>query len=550
LLTALFHSRRLPGQVVRASLIPGALLLQALLLPLPSAAQGVRGDFRIDAAYTEYPTVERVSIPASEVPGEGVRRELEDGTIVECIDGECYYYRSAGTVGASPIIEDLRLTAWAGVQGLSGRVHLRGRFGSNDLWPRSSQEFEAIDAYVDYERSIWRARGGRQALRGGLGYYLFDGASLRARPLSWLRIEGFGGWSRGRTINQPRTGSLLAEVENAPPDKASLLWALEFAARPTRDLSATFLYLREVRTDGAALYSERLAFDAQWRHNRWLVDFSSDFDWAFLHFNEARLRGRYRVTPDVHVEGQYRHYRPFFELWTIWGVFSPVAYNEGQVAAWWDVRPGWKLSADGAYRKYDEAKNGSSFLLLTDDGYRARGGVHWSDGIWNASVYAGVDNGAGAYRGNIDFRGGYTFAGGHYLGVYTSGTQQINEYRIGDLRTRGGGVEARADLGRLRLDGSVAMYDHQYENRPGFDDYGQFRGRLALTYEIGSDPGIRRNRRPTTHHDSANAGTSAREGDASASADGAESTSATADAGAGDTGSAAGAGSAGAGSGS
>jgi hypothetical protein len=22
-----------------------------------------------------------------------------------------------------------------------------------------------------------------------------------------------------------------------------------------------------------------------------------------------------------------RHYRPFFDLWTVWGVFSPVPYN-------------------------------------------------------------------------------------------------------------------------------------------------------------------------------------------------------------------------------
>ena len=169
-------------------------------------------------------------------------------------------------------------------------MHLRGRYGSDALWPRSSQRFEALSAYVDFQRRAYRVRAGRQPRMSGLGLYRFDGASVLWRGWKGLRVEAFAGRSLGGSLDQYRTGSLLADADRFAPDTGSILWGIEGKARLGRRLSGSLLYQRELRTDRMDMYTERVAFDGRWTGRPLTADLSLRYDVAFGQFNEARLR--------------------------------------------------------------------------------------------------------------------------------------------------------------------------------------------------------------------------------------------------------------------
>jgi hypothetical protein len=464
-------------------------------VPLSAGAQGVRGDFRVSASFLDYLTVVRRSLPESEVPGNGSSRVLPDGTVVTCIPGlDCYWYEAGVVQSGNSIVQDLRLTVWPGARGISGRVDLRGRYGSDGFWPENDREFEVRNLYLDFERPVFRVRAGRQVRTAGLGAYSFDGAALLWRGLETFRVEGYAGRSLGRTVNQARTGSLLAETEELPPDDRSDLLGIEGRLRLGRDFSGSLLYQREIREDRASLTSERMALDARYTRPSLTAGFSAAFDVAYAHFNEARLEVTGRPSPTLSLTGTVRHYRPFFELWTIWGAFSPVGYNEIRGAALVQAGRRWALDFEAAYRDYEETNAGAEFLPVIGDGWRGTAGASYAGGGWETRVSGTAYRGPGGYRGTLDLSGGREFPGGAYAGLFASGTQIFAEFRIGENQMHGAGVEARVPVGWVSLDGRAGLYRHSFEDRPGYDDYNQFRGRLGLTATFGTEPAVPRNK--------------------------------------------------------
>src|SRR5688572_7019792 len=123
------------------------------------------------------------SVPISEASGSGPYRTLADGTVVRCIDGEAYCrFRSSGQRAmAAPLVQDLSAVVWGLGEGISAFTHLRlrGSFGSQTLeWPRANDAFDALEAWIEIDRRLFRARLGRQFVSGGLGVYNYDGASI------------------------------------------------------------------------------------------------------------------------------------------------------------------------------------------------------------------------------------------------------------------------------------------------------------------------------------------------------------------------------------
>jgi hypothetical protein len=70
--------------------------------------------------------------------------------------------------------------------------------------------------------------------------------------------------------------------------------------------------------------------------------------------------------------------------------------------------------------------------------------------------------------------------------LFASATQQFMEFRFGDGRTFGGGGEVAIDGQAARVRGSVAWYRHTFDNRPGFQDYGQWRAGLDISYRFAT----------------------------------------------------------------
>ncbi|MEJ2151878.1 MAG: hypothetical protein P8Y29_02735 [Gemmatimonadota bacterium] len=391
------------------------LALVTLLCPEDLVAQGYRGEFRVAGSFLELRGLERDSLPEGAVAGDDIRRVLADGTVVSCIPGEfCRWFASVDDEESiSVVTQDLSLIAWPGIRGLAANIHLRGRYGTDDFWPRSGQDLEAITAYVSYDRADFSFRGGRLARTSGLGYYNFDGGSVLWRGVEPLRIEVFGGWSLARGLNAPRDGDLLRDADDFAPDKRARLAGFDVNARLGNTVSGTFTYQREIRTDQAALYTERMAFDARALIERVTVDFSADYDLAYDEFNEVLLRASAPIAAGVRLVGYTRHYEPYFELWTIWGAFTPVGYTEGGGTVLWSV-PGTTLSLEGggAYRSYEETDAGADFLRFEEDGWRAHGRARYEHKEWFADGIYHAERGSGAARYGGDLRVGYEFGPG------------------------------------------------------------------------------------------------------------------------------------------
>jgi hypothetical protein len=468
----------------------GAGIAALLSWPAGLAAQGYTAEVSVSSSWVDLRGLSRDSLPEEAVPGEGSVRRLEDGTVVDCIPGGfCHWFPSGPEESVSLVTEDLRLSAWPGIRGLAAHAHLRGRYGSDGFWPRSDQEIEALYAYVSWERSDFRVRVGRQFRTNGLGYYNYDGASVLWRGLDPLRIDVYGGWSLARNLNAPRTGSLLDSADEFAPDDRGLLLGVDVTGRWKDVATGTFTYQREIRSDELALYSERIAAGIGARWHQVAVEVSGDYDLAFGEFNEASARIASPLPAGFEVGAQVRRYLPHFELWTIWGAFSPVGFDETR---WW---LGWRyprlhlrLEGGGAWRRYEDADAGADFVGLEDDGWRAFGRARWERSGWFADLGYRAEEGSGAARYGGDLRAGRDFGAGRWIAAHATSSQSFSEFRLGEQLTAGVGIDGAFRLGELTLTGGWARYGLSYEDQPRVEDWIQHRAHLGVRYRLGTEP--------------------------------------------------------------
>lgn len=436
------------------------------------------------------------SVPVADAPGDGLIRRTADGRLVRCVTGDpvCRFTRSGDRETVTPLIQDVNVSAWGFGRGIRLYAQLRTRssLGSNgDLWPRADDRFDALSAYIEFDRDKLRLRGGRQWKTSGLGYYNFDGISALYRALPGLSVEAFGGWSLARNLNEPRTSDAISAIETFAPDDRALILGAQARYRPSFAFSAGALYQREIRNDRLGLYSERGALDAAYRYGRGSVTGSLEADIASSEINDARLRVTYDLKPDITVSAFGRIYEPFFELWTIWGAFSPVGFNEGRASvAWSSPAGGLRFEAGGAYRDYEEANAGPADSNLRDDGWRAFVNGNARHGSWFASGGYRSEAGFGAARFGGDLRAGRWFGDLGYLSVRGSLTQTFGEFRLNEQVVSGIGVDGSLRLGEFSLTAGAALYDIDAKERPGDGGWTQTRVYSSLSYRFGRDPGL------------------------------------------------------------
>lgn len=473
----------------RARLLIGVAAL--MIAPSGLAAQGYTAEASVHGSVVELRGLMRDSLPESVVPGDGLSRQLDDGTIVTCIPDEfCRFYPSGDEEEVSLVTQNLRVSAWPGIQGLATHVHLRGRYGSDDLWPRSEQEFEAVYAYVSYQRSDYKIQAGRQHRVNGLGYYNFDGAALRWRGFDPLSVEAYGGWSLARNLNDPRTGDLLEDADEFAPDERGLIFGVDVKGNWGRWLSGAVTYQREIRSDELALYTERVAGDLAARVGRVRIDVAADYDLAFEEFNQASIRASAPLAAGFEVMAQQRRYTPHFELWTIWGAFDPVGYDETRVWAAWNSPGGAvRLEGGGARRTYEDTEAGARFAELEDDGWRAFGRARYGWGGWFVDGSYHAEEGSGAARYDGDLRIGRRFGDGRWIALHGTSSQWFSEFRVGKQTTAGGGLDVGWRIGDVTLTGAWSAHDVTFEDRPSSEDWTQVRGHLGISYRFGTEPG-------------------------------------------------------------
>ncbi len=464
-------------------------------------AQGVRISGASTARYVQLRPLLTDSVDASEATDSiGLDRLLTDGTLARCAsDGYCRFLRAAPVSQVMALMQDVEATAWGFGRGISARAELRVREALGDgrsLWPQAQQRMDVLAAYADVERERLRARVGRQWYASSLGFRNFDGAWTEAQPLAsmaGLRVEGYAGWSLIQGLARDVTSGALAAVEELAPDARGVLLGGALRWRPANRRGAVRLqYEREIRQDRGALYAERAAAAA----DAWLgrTHLASEFiyDLATGDVNEARVSARRPVTRSLELLAEARHSTPFFPLWTIWGTFSPVGFDEGRLDARW-TSPGTRLSLTGrgAYRRYAATSAGVASLPLRSDGWRLGGSLAARLATqWALMGNYGIDVGSVATRSDGDLA--LQWRHGQRLAVATRAAafETISEWRVGTGRVWGAGTDVsfvlRPDL-QVALD---AMWYRQRSNgRPAEGPWNQRRASLRLEWSVGRDPG-------------------------------------------------------------
>lgn len=472
-----------------------SLLLLAALPPL-AAAQGVRVSGVTSMQAVDLRPLVDDSVPVSQATGTGPYRALADGRLVRCIEGEAFCrFRSSGERAlVAPLVQDLRAVAWGFGEGISVHAHVRARGslgGDAAAWPRASDDFDAIEAFLEVDRGATRTRLGRQWAMGGLGVFNYDGVSLQVRR-GRARLDGFGGRSLVAGLNAPVAGDLLGSVDDLPPDEHGWLVGLAASAPIGSRGAAAATWQRVIRADRAALYSDRIGADGTWRGYGFTTDASLAWDVSGREVNEARFRVARPIRTGVTASVEARRHRPFFEAWTIWGAFSPVAYDDVRATADWtnssgslgiDVRYGW--------RRYGETSAGLETTPIRRDGWRAGVGGEWRPASpWLVYGDYDVDVGFGASRSDVVAGARWMPDESRWIGVAASGLQHIYEFRIGTGRVTGLRLDAGSRLTSLvRLVADAAIYSHHLTNGAPSPDWSQRRFSLRLEWTAGRDPG-------------------------------------------------------------
>lgn len=437
------------------------------------------------------------SVSIADAPGDGIYRTTSSGDVVRCVDGAsfCHFFSSGARATTTPLMQDLSLAAWGVGEGVS--FHAQGRFraslgGNERLWPRMSDRFDLIDAYLELDRSRMRARLGRLWSMNSLGAYNFDGASLVLRKWG-ASIEGYGGRALIQGLNEGYTSGEIGQVDDLPPEDDGYLVGGRLRVRPNAVTAISVVYQRVVRADRSDLFSERTGADVSTMLFGASLDGSVVYDIATNTINEGRIRAAHRLFGSFTASVEARRHRPFFDLWTIWGAFAPVGFDEARGNVTWRAAADrLQFDAHGAYRTYADANTGLASLPLRSNGWRAGASATFlASQRLSASASYDVDLGFGASRsdGSAGFR--WTRSEGTFLGVNGSAFQTIYEFEVGTGRVFGGAFEAGTRLTNdLRIAADAGVYHHQLSNGARGTDWSQRRASVRLEWAIGPDPGM------------------------------------------------------------
>lgn len=472
-----------------------AIALAFLVVPAPLLAQGFRGDAVTTFRYLTLRPIGQDTIDrASVVDDDGIL--TFEGQPVRCISAtECLLYRPRDEAHTVVATQDISGTAWGlGVQGLSATFLLRGRadVGGDVAWPRSDDHFDAILAYAQLHRSFYRIRAGRQRTLSGLGFAGYDGLDVLIEPLDDVRFEAYGGRSLARGLNAPGHAALEG-IEDFVRDQDAWIMGAFLEIEPLPATSIGLRYQREIWVDRIGLLSERASLDVRSDlPGPFRMDGSLDYDFAFGQVGKGHLTLQSRLPEDwgfVEVTG--RRYVPYFDLSTIWGFFSPVPYQEGEVRATVvKLRPltAW---ASAGLRWYDDPEISVIGSPIGDLSYRYTLGARWSSGPWMATGEYRLETGFGAYLSSGD--AAVRWEASDRVAIRLRGTafQQIEQFRVGENAVIGGGlgIDVSGPWG-IDLRAGADLYTQAYENRAGAD-WDQLRAYSVLRVPFGSDPGMR-----------------------------------------------------------
>lgn len=343
-----------------------------------AAAQGyrVRLDTRFETA--AYRGVTADSILSADVKADSTGAlYTPDGIAVQCLLGAryCTYFRPGPVERGGPMVTTADFSLWGlGVRGLSARgmARLGVDVGTGDVWPGTDPAMQLVEGYLEYARGPLTADLGRTHVINRFGYTGFDGALATGRLFAGqLSATAYGGWGLARGVALPVNSPALQPLDEYQPQDRQWVAGGEIAWRLPA-VTGRVIYQRQVDRRSDYFVSERAGFDLALRPmERLTITGGADYDLAEGWWGSWEASGTYLFAGDrANVTVGARRYRPFFELWTIWGAFSPVPYN-AQFAAL-EVRPIRRLTlrTRGEIYRYDDANVSTPLSTADTSGWR------------------------------------------------------------------------------------------------------------------------------------------------------------------------------------
>jgi len=494
--------------VKRAHVAAAGLIALGAAGPLAAQGYRVRLDTRVLSA--SYRGLEEDSIPAGQaVTGAGSGLVTPDGYAVSCLAGMtfCRYFRAGPKRSGLPWTAGADATLWGfGVTGLSVRMQARAasdlRSEADGEWPGADPTVQLLEAYAELARPSFTARAGRQTEVGRLGFQGFDGGRVAFRqPDRGLEAVVFGGWGLARGIAVPVTSPALNPLDDFQPrDRQLLVGAGASWSHALADLRGEWRHA--VDPGSSHTVEHRAALSATVRPlARVRLSGGAEYDFANAWWGTADAALTYydsRLTATAEI----RRYRPFFDLWTIWGAFSPVPHRTvgGSVAVL--VRPWLTLDGRVEQYRYDDAEAEAPLAQTEDDGWRMRvGGRVRVNDAWSLDGGYRYERGVGSAERNIE--GGVIWRSGDRVTLRAEVAALIRplELRFSESHARWYALSGDLSLGpRWRLASDLVWVDESRE-RPDAAavSWDQLRVSTRLVLTLGSDadrlpPGRRRPR--------------------------------------------------------
>lgn len=483
------------------------LALALLLAAAPLAAQDYR--LRVDARFqsVSFRGVELDSIPVNAVVADsGGSLYTPDGFAVTCFSGEAYctFFRAGPKRVGAPLATTVGGSVWGFGRGLSihGTARLGADLSSDDAWPGTEPAAQLVEGYLQYAAERLTAKAGRLINYSRLGTTGFDGANVTWRiPRQQINVGGYVGWGLARGVALPVTSPALNPLDDFQPQKRQILAGVD-ADWTARRGEAKVSYQREVDPSANKFVSERVVVSGALRPSAgWTVAGGAEYDVAAGWWGSADLSVGYAART---VTGllEARRYRPHFDLWTIWGAFSPVPYHalRGSVT----VRPSrpLQLHARGEVYRFDPAEVSAPLVPYESDGYRAELGATVEPRTgW--MIDGGYSREFGPGAASVGGGGSITYAPTPHtrVTVYGQAHDRPLEFRYSESVLRVLGFDGGTDLNdRVRLSLGAMRYVEE-RRRPDAAAFDWMQWRLTagvtLLFAHGGDlenlpPAIRR----------------------------------------------------------
>jgi hypothetical protein len=397
---------------VRSGLAVAAL---AALLSTAAGAQGYQLRLTGGIQGVSYRGYTADSIPVdSVVTATNGALETPTGYMVTCTSGlpYCNYWIPGQINTTTPAVAQAALSMWGlGVPRLRVYVNTYATtdFSATASWPGTSPNFQLIEGYAEYAAPAFTLVAGRKLVTGRLGTYGFDGGQVTGRlENAGLQLSGYLGAGLAQGSNLLVTSSDLNPLDEYQLGQSPLVAGL-LGSWTSRHAELSAEYRREVDQTSKYFGSERVAASATLRpYGRWSLVGGAIYDMASGLWGSADAAIRY-AAPKVGVVAGYKRYAPFFELWTVWGAFSPVPYNAVYGSASVQATSRLQLRVRGESYQFEPADVEAPLVSIEDHGWRTSGGgTYRISSAWQAQLGYQNEFGSGAAASGWD--GSVTFA--------------------------------------------------------------------------------------------------------------------------------------------